>query len=77
MELPHGTSLEIPGTAVPPGAASAAQPTWRVAAAATPPRSPGPKKQPGKCEKNREKLGKNWETWDEQWDQDAETWRIG
>ena len=60
MELPHGTSLEIPGTAVPPGAASAAQPTWRVAAAATPPRSPGPKKQPGKCEKNREKLGKNW-----------------
>lgn len=74
MELPHGTFPEIPGTAVPPGAASAAQPTWRVAAAATPPRSPGPKK---KNEKNREKLGKNRETWDEQWDQDAETWRIG
>ena len=30
-----------------------------------------------KNEKNREKFGKNRETWDEQWDQDAETWRIG
>jgi hypothetical protein len=59
MELPHGTFPEIPGTAVPPGAASAAQPTWRVAAAATPPRAPGPKKKTRKIGKNWGKIGKH------------------